>query len=151
MYEDFTETYGPLSEDVLTACEQYWRIALPQDYRHFLIEINGGKRDRSVFWLKNGKNSSVVRTFLGICNNKNINLIRNYTWLRFLGHVPKNMFPVARDSLGNFVAISLHEKSYGKVYFCDHEKHPGRNTSLIADSFTEFMEGLSELADEDAA
>ena len=65
--------------------------------------------------------------------------------------LPKNTFPIAYDSCGNLIVISVMGPDRGKIYFWDHEMEADidhgevsdySNLTLIADSFDEFLEGL---------
>jgi hypothetical protein len=62
--------------------------------------------------------------------------------------IPSNLLPIAEDPFGNLVLLDIGVKSYGAIYFWDHEnENPDGdswrdNVSYIAPSFTDFVNGL---------
>lgn len=118
------------NDKVVSEIETQYKIALPQEYRTFLCKYNGGYTPKTKF--KVGRVSSDIRGFYGgdsaKLNFQNFNLEE---WIE------SGLFPIACDSFGNYIAISIEEKSYGKIYFCDHEM--GNKPSLIDDNFMSFI------------
>lgn len=120
-------------------------VPLPDDYRQFLIENNGGypEPDSFNYKEKEGVGSSTVQGFLGF------NLSDGNNVYDFLEHwTIDNMVPIAFDSCGNLIVMNLAEKE-GYVFFWDHEEedeinlaHINNDIQLIANSFTEFINSL---------
>ncbi len=142
---------GVLEDKALKAIEQLWGFQLPLEYRKFLLEKNGGIPKLTRFWFKNKEDGSCVSSFFGIVKDFNDNLLlkQKYSGDR----VPNNTLPIARDVYGNFILLSVKGEDRGKIYFWDHEQEADTdrgeapnysNLTLIADSFEEFVEGLSE-------
>jgi hypothetical protein len=139
-----------LPEHILKVLEKYWDISLPKEYRSFLIHHNGGEPEKSCFNFKDQKKEgSDVRFFLGIYPDNDRDLLNKIKI--YENRIPKNTFPIACDSFGNLIIISVKNKDRGKIYFWDHEMEANTeageiadytNLTLIADSFDEFINGL---------
>lgn len=155
MLEITSDHPGSLPEHILEVLERNWEFTLPKEYRNFLLDHNGGEPNLTCFNFRHNKNDgSDVRFFLGIYPDKHNDLL--YHIKVFRKRIPKNLFPIAYDSFGNLICISVMTSDRGKIYFWDHEMEANTddgevpdysNLTLIADSFEEFLEGLH--ADED--
>lgn len=110
--------------------ETKYGVMLPPEYRAFLCKYNGGFTPKTHFRV--GKAASDLRGFFGGGSAK-----LNFENVHLDGWVAGKLFPIACDSFGNYVAISLREESYGKIYFYDHETE--NKISLICDSFSSFL------------
>lgn len=149
--DDHPET---LPEHILRVLERYWGFALPKDYRRFLLTHNGGEPEPDYFNFKHDKSDgSDVRFFLGIYPDEHNDLLDHLKM--YNGRLSKNIFPIAYDSCGNLICISVTGPDRGKVYFWDHEMEADEgeepdysNLTLIADSFDEFINSLHELENE---
>lgn len=142
---------GSLKEEVLQAIEEYWGFGLPKDYRKFLLQYNGGIPVEKKYYFKNTKEPGGITEFFGFIKGYNHNLLRQAT---FTGdRVPKNMLSIGDAPCGDLILLTVKGKDRNKVYLWDHEMEadPAQgevpdysNLTLIADSFTEFIEGLRE-------
>ncbi|MFS0654928.1 SMI1/KNR4 family protein [Bacillus sp. 179-C3.3 HS] len=57
--------------------------------------------------------------------------------------LPEKIIPIADADGGDQICLDVSELNQGKVYFWDHELRDGeQDLFLIADTFTEFIEGL---------
>lgn len=140
---------GTLPEHILKVLERYWDYKLPDTYRDFLIMNNGGEPGSCYFTFKDSSDGSDVRYFLGIFPDKDNDLLNHLKIYK--NRLPDNIFPIAYDSCGNLICISVKGPDRGKVYFWDHEMEAGEgqepdysNLTLIADSFSEFLENLKD-------
>ncbi len=146
----FENTHGPFEDKFLKALEQSWGFYLPNDYRYFILEHNGGRPEPRYYNFKEQLVGSDVHTFFGIYKDPNYNLLCK---LRDMGsRIPCDCFPVACDSCGNLICIVIKGSDRGKIYFWDHEleaadgEEPSYdNLTLIADSFDEFLNSLHDL------
>jgi cell wall assembly regulator SMI1 len=124
---------------------------LPNDFKDFLYEFNGGLTEEGsdVFFINDRKKNSMIDKFFGLDlkPSSNIEYLLDYYSDRF----PKGIIPIGEDPGGNYICLNVNEgKDYGKVYFYDHEvdNEDGQgnatwaNLTLIADTFTEFLEKL---------
>lgn len=150
----FNEVKKLLDNSDITALEERVGYSFPQEYREHLLAYNGGFPDKQVFaFEENGKQqSSDVDWFYAIYDGKYNNLdtaIKMYKLDE--KRLPQHIIPIAHDSGGNQICISCGTEDYGKVYFWNHELEVDysvagdddySNLYLIADSFTEFINGL---------
>ncbi len=126
--------------------------ALPQDYRDFLLEFNGGRPDKSGFDydLPDGRTwNSMVREFIGFDRSQYSDF--DYFDTMYFDRIPPGMFPIADDPGGNLVLMSLRPESRENIFFWDHneeaeEEEPAtlENLYFIAGNFSEFFAGLKE-------
>jgi hypothetical protein len=145
----FRKVGVPLSESILLKHESSWGFRLPEPYRAFLLQNNGGSPVKDCFNFKESTTGSDLRRFLGITGES---LDLPSTLAIYKGRLPARFFPIGKDSGGNVICISVADDDLGKVYFWDHDTEAGTgespelamNTILIADSFQEFLEGLYE-------
>lgn len=142
-----------IDDNVLNAIEEFWGYKLPQSYRLFLLENNGGKPFKKIFNFKNKDDGSCIDEFFGIIKNFNNNLLLKQKYLS--NRVPENTIPIGRDAYGNFILLSIKGTDRGKVYFWDHESEASEgekpdysNLTLIADNFDEFINSLHDLEEE---
>lgn len=110
--------------------EARYEVRLPPEYRAFLCRYNGGFTPKTRF--KIGAAASDLRGFFGGGTAK-----LNFESVNLNGWVARGLFPIACDSFGNYVAVSLREESYGMIWFYDHETES--KLSPICDSFCDFI------------
>ena len=146
------EHHGKLDEVFLKALEKSWGFKLPSSYRLFLLTYNGGIPDCDCF--KFNDNRSDLRYFYGIHDDEDSNLLYEYQNV-YKDRIPDNCFPIACDSFGNLILISVKGPDRGKIYFWDHEEEAYEdeepdysNLTLIADNFDEFLDGLHDYEEE---
>lgn len=137
--------YGRLYEIELSDFEKTNIIRLPEDYRKFLLEFNGGSPIRK----NNLRPSTNVNYILGMHNGPYYASLYKHIEM-FKNRLPVSTFPIATDTFGNLFIMSLHKQNYGYIYFWDHEGEPeyqdGHNTdncSFVAYSFSEFINNLN--------
>lgn len=143
---------GQIQDNLLQAIEEYWRFGLPKDYRSFLLEFNGGEPVEKYFYFKDTEeDGSCIDEFFGFKRDGIDNLLvkADYTGDR----IPENMLAIARAAFGDLILLTVKGKDRNRVYLWNHEMEadPNQgetpdysNLTLIADSFTEFVEGLRE-------
>jgi hypothetical protein len=141
------ETNGKLDERAISDLEKERGINLPESYKKFLMEFNGGRPVPSSFNFKDGTNGSTVDWFLGLHGDE-------YTGLPkvlkiYEKRIPHNYFPIAIDPGDNLICISVQGPDRGSIHFWDHEmesrtdaSYDYSNTIPIADNFDEFIESL---------
>ena len=121
--------------------------AIPEDYKQFLLNFNGGYVENNMFHADENNEIVGVRYFLGI-NTKNDTDV--YKALEvYKNRVPLKFLPIGADGSGNLFCLSLRSKDYNTVYFWDHEleddedEPPTENNLFkLADNFNELLEGL---------
>lgn len=140
---------GGAKEGDVNALEQRLSKPLPESYRRFLLELNGGRPQPSEFEFEQyGKpQGSVVDWFFTLNKEKptyyTVDKMEIYS-----NRIPSDLLPIAFDPFGNLILLDLGAKSVGAIYFWDHEKENCEgdpwwdNISYIAPSFTEFVTSL---------
>jgi hypothetical protein len=135
------------TDEKLAAFERLVAGALPEDYRTFLKNENGGRPAATFFRfkVKDGREEdSNVHYFYALYEGRIGNLEKTFGLLR--GRIPPDYLAIATDAFGNMILLKIATANPGKIYFWDHEKEEDvptlRNMSPIANSFTEFVEGL---------
>ncbi len=148
---ELTDTHGPLDERRIAELEERFGARLPEDYRRFLLQHNGGRPDPADFRLADRQGAytdSRVEAFLSVYDGEHFNFEKVLAC--FKGpepRIPANLVPIARDPFGNLICLSIAGPDGGTVYFWDHERESEGeptydNVDRIADSFGEFLAAL---------
>ncbi len=151
----------PAPPDKLERFEGLIGHRLPDDYRYFLINCNGGYVGGR-YWFR-GKNpegrevEAGVHHIGGFRDESHFSLL--WTWDCYDGRIPDALIWINDDPFGNAICLGVAGEQRGKVYFWAHENEPDEdwdgsvesadNVTLIANSFTEYVAGLRELDDAD--
>ncbi|WP_339527211.1 SMI1/KNR4 family protein [Pseudomonas sp. EA_35y_Pfl2_R111] len=144
-----------VNEDVIKRFEEALGSKLPEDYRGFMLDHNGGDpEERCVFKLKgvDGPYSeSLVRYLFAFSAETDESIEYNYEVYTLAKRLPENILPIGEDPGGNLICLSFQGEDAGKVYFWDHEQEgltesssTYSNLQIIADNFYEFIDGLEE-------
>lgn len=140
------ESFENLEIGLLEEFERELGIRLPDEYRDFLLAHNGGYPDPDVFTLPAGRREMVDR-FLGISPGRSDDL-RRYR-IVYGGRLPSELLPVAHDSGGNLICLSILGEHRGMVFFWDHENEAKEgetpsyvNVDFVARGFAEFVKML---------
>ena len=141
----------PLDENELSKFETEIGYNLPDSYRQFLLESNGGSPIPEFFDVPSWKfKSSLIQRLKGLDSN--------YIGvdLREIRQIKGDLFPsgfmaIGSDPGGNLILIGLDGDTEGMIYFWDHEQQPQDqlpkleeyvNVHHIADSFEQFIQSL---------
>jgi cell wall assembly regulator SMI1 len=140
---------GGLEEARLQKVEEDLGAALPEDYRAFLREHNGGSPDPGGFVFADAKGpytDSVVAWFFGI-HDEEFNNLEEFR-ADYRGRLLDDFVPIALDPFGNLICLGVRGEARGKVYFWDHEEETDppsfANMNRVANSFSEFVSGLRD-------
>jgi hypothetical protein len=145
------ESHKSVSITEIISFEEKIGRNLPKTYQLFLLKHNGGHPKSNVFSYKfNGRSlKSSIHYFLGLTDDDSDSLEENLE--AYQNRIPRNCFPIAYDSSGNLILLSIEGNDREKVYFWDHENEADegeepdyRNVYLIADTFDEFLAGLQD-------
>lgn len=132
-----------ISPAQLEAAEKELGVFLPEPYRDFLLEYNGGQPVPSTFRLADGKSLEVIGWFFSIQNKDDglVNLAKTYQ-----AYLHGDLLPIAADPFGNLICLGVKGRYIGQIYFWLHERELPSNTPLpnaechlVASSFDEFM------------
>jgi hypothetical protein len=129
------------------------------DYCSFLLKTNGGNPtvDYSFSFVENNKKTdSVLGEIYRIAKSSEFTTLEEAceTFVA-CGRMPVWLIPIACDSFGNQICISIRDSDYNSMYFWNHEKEitdssseDANNISFINKSFTGFLDPL-EVMDDD--
>ena len=142
--------FGAVTEAGLAQFEARHQIALPEEYKQFLLQSNGGRPVPDVFGVPGwAHHSSSIHGFLGIHTGPDWQLER--ACRVYAERVPCDLMPIACDDFGNIVCLGIRGIRRGKIYFWDHENELDengdfvqdyRNVFLVANSLQEFLDSL---------
>lgn len=137
----------PLTDLQLERVEKEVGFPLPDQYKEFLKQYNGGYPDPDAFLFLDKSDGSSVDRFLSLDAGEDDDL---FVYLkRYAGRTPSDMMPIAHDPGGNLVLIGLSDSNRGQVFFWDHEyedEDPGlSNVSLVSVDLKSFLDSLYEI------
>ncbi len=148
----FENRPGTITAADVVSFEKRNGISLPADYATFLARHNGGFPTPANFKFHGREDGSELNSFFGIKSGDIDDLDKVQEVYK--GRLPKAFLGIADDSGGNLICICLAGKDRGKIYFWDHEMEADEsqgispetagNTTLIANSFDEFLNGIFE-------
>ena len=146
--------YGPLAEDVLSVFERAIGSSLPEAYRDFLMQHNGGKPKPDYFDITGSGDGDRLHGVYGIHDGPEY-LQLAHALETFRSRLPPGIIPIADDPFGNLICLGVSGRHRGKIYFWDHEKSGEdvadfRALTLLTESFDEFLDGLYAWTDPDA-
>jgi hypothetical protein len=140
---------GPtLAEAAIVELEAAVGARLPDDYRQFLLQMNGGRPRPNVDVDVPGLPGTPtdIQVFLGLARpeeSERIDMTMSWLSERVIG----GLMPIARDSGGSVFCLSLRSHDRGAVLFCDLQEvfadfgvEP--MVYLVAESFKEFLSRL---------
>ncbi len=143
-----------LTSQDIREIEQKLSLVLPDDYKAFMLESNGGMPEGDYVFeffdeVTEKTNHSVIQEFF-ILNKEESDdyddLMTNCMELWDEEMLGKDDIPFALDPGGNYLCLSLGSDDYGTVYLCNHEYDDAETgylvNSKVADSFSAFIEGL---------
>ncbi|HEX8311972.1 MAG TPA: SMI1/KNR4 family protein [Chthoniobacteraceae bacterium] len=138
----FHTPHSPATEEQVRLIEERIGKRLPDDYREFLLTVNGGYRpDPGIFDVP-GEGTSEWHGVLGFAGRGSYDLRRHlHPESEYLPHC----LPIGHDICGNNLLLGLHESHFGRIYWEDHEltQHGEQRPPIrLADSFTEFLRAL---------
>ena len=149
---------GPLlTEQQLVDTELRIGLKVPEQYRCFLREQNGGKPEPDGFWIyerdqRTRADWSKVTRFIGVDVGGHHDLA--FFAANLADILPPDLFPIGDDLAGNVIAISTRPADDGAILYWNHEyedqaePNPAAMFYLAAD-LDAFLSGLTwEVGDE---
>ena len=142
------KNHGPkISEADVWKLEEFIQRRLPEQYRRFLLEFNGGRPDPDTVDVAGLPGSPTdVQVFFGIGRLIESSCI-DWRVESLVERMEDGLLPIACDSFGSVYCISLREEDYGAVSFCDlqsvfadYETDP--TFYPVAPNFDAFLNGL---------
>lgn len=128
----------PVAESDIAGFEKRNGVSLPEAYRRFLQEQNGGRPRDGEFPVP-GWGVTVIDFFFGVGTGDSYDLQKHMDRLQN----PRNteLMPIATDPGGWHVFLCVRGPHIGGVYFWDH-KAAGSQPLLIAPDFDSFVSSL---------
>jgi SMI1 / KNR4 family (SUKH-1) len=153
---------GPrVTEAAVAAFEAKLGSRLPDDYREFLLTVNGGRTARShrlfTIRLRKVRTDATALNSLNSLDDPDDRSDLETLWRREREWLPEEVIPVGYDGLGGTVVVVIEGPRRGQVWFLDgvdprsEDANPRvewfdrRDVSKVADSFREFMHDLRPL------
>lgn len=140
---EFVEVNDSVGEPQIISMENDLGLSLPESYKSFILEHNGGLPARCLFDIPGRGQSSVV--FYGIQTDEAHNDLSK-AFFAYKDRLPEDTLPIGFDPGGNLVCLVLGGEEEGKIYFWDHEVE---NTPpslekmwCLANSFEAFLRSL---------
>ncbi len=141
---------SPLSESDIVRFESHLDITLPEEYRNFLLQHNGGEPEPDEFVVPgwSGESSAISR-FFSIVDNSESGLTHEITTYR--NRIPDSIIPIGVDPGDNLICIGVGEQNRGVIFFWDHDdelddngtsRMDFSNVYTIAGNLEEFLENL---------
>lgn len=115
---EFDTANEPISEECLADFEKRYGITLPEQYKHFLRQHNGGRPVLGEFIVPNW-GDSIPNNFYGIGSGDIYNIERCIS--SFGDVIPAEMIPIADDPGGNQICIGVVGSARGRIYFWAHD------------------------------
>lgn len=145
-----SKRFGSISAERLGEFEAKYSLKLPDDYRTFLLDHNGGKPKPNI----NKNPETDIQWIYGIHHAEYWASLEEHI-ATYENRIPSKTVPIANDSLGNLFLLSLREETYGEIWFWDHENESDTsgkeyydNIEVSASSFKDFLTNLYEWIDE---
>jgi hypothetical protein len=114
------ENHGPrLSELDVSKLEMQLGMSLPEQYRRFLLNFNGGIPTPDIVTVEGLSGASAdVQVFFGIGRSVESSCLEwNLTTLA--KRIEKGLLPIATDSGGSVFCLCLRGRERGAVLYCD--------------------------------
>lgn len=156
---ELSEVGPPLTEERLASFERALGVILPEPYRKFLLQTNGGmpSPERDVVDVAGlpGGGSADVQVFYRIGGAVESSELR---WNRdsLSERIPDNLLAIAKDSGGNVFCLSLEGAERGAILYCDLQSVYGNFEAdpdfyPVAPDFDAFLNKLREFPDKPPA
>jgi cell wall assembly regulator SMI1 len=133
----------PASAQDLAEVEAVLGGRLPEPYKAFLAQSDGGEFKVAGVRIEAQNDVTVLDRVLSVHGNATSGIRQQYEMRREMDRIPQLCCPIGRDPGGNLFILSLEPKTYGKVYFWDHDNEPPDGGDRLAD-----FPNMYELADD---
>ena len=134
---------GKISEASIDSFEKEIQLSLPDDYKKFLIDTNGGALQNGL--IKPQRPGELLIDYLfGLSEKDEFDL--RFWHSEFRGEIPEKSVIIGSDAGGGFLLLCTEEDLAG-VYYYDHSylfpsSGDDENTYFIYSSFSELLSDL---------
>lgn len=138
------ESSNKLTLEQIEQFEIKSEIKLPEKYKAFLLQWNGGYTEPSLFKISEEQGTSVVNVLNGIGDMyDNLEKVIDL----YEGRLPKGFIPIGDDPGGNVICLGTKEPYCEAIYFWDHEQECENpddmsNMYFLAKDICDFLGGL---------
>ena len=145
----FEEQFGPISASDITDFERLIRAELPNAYKEFLLETNGGRPIPADFLIPGTETSSTVSVLLGIDKTSSRNDLVHVFQNQEL-EIGDDNIEIGNDLGGNLLLLVFRGKKTGAVLYVDilwelpESVESTFNSYVLSNSFDEFLDSLFE-------
>jgi hypothetical protein len=136
------DSYPAISSKKLERFEELLETRLPEAYRAFLLEWNGGRPRVNGFRGETDRDE-VLDYFLGIAQGEKDDIVAFLSL--YEDRLAPGLLPIAYDAFGNLICLGLLPPIEGELLFWDHELEPESgepdlsNVTRIAPTFEAFL------------
>lgn len=134
--------YGPINSADIVEFEETNEVSLPEDYKEFLLQHNGGRPEANVL----ADAGTDVQWLFG--------MVEEPAWASLFhaldtyeGRIPAWYMPIGTDSGGNLFIMSLYEENKGVIALWWHEDEVEQNGSEYFENLTHVADSFGEFAD----
>lgn len=152
------ERTGPaVTEEDVRAFEERLGVSLPEDYRLFLLQINGGRTaSKATTFSFGARGRTNLNSILSLNDPKGVRNIEERNEL-IADDLPPELLLIASDDGGSRVCLCIRGEHKGEVWFFDTKDrrpegsnarvlwHDRRDMTKLADSFKAFAASLGPL------
>jgi hypothetical protein len=127
--------------------EEKYNVTLPEEFKRFLLEYNGGDVKPNVFKISDEHGESALNTLYGLDISSEYDELSN-VFDSLEGELPENFISIGDDSAGNQICLGIIGSYCGKVYIWMHDMEENEfmdNMFFLANSFNEFLDSLYEV------
>lgn len=140
------KSYGTVDEITINKFEVEIGFSLPEDYKNFLVNYNGGSFKESNFFVAELNEEIPLHVLYGLGVDKGLDL---NTWYdEYEEDLIKGSIIIGHD-FGSGIIVLINDLETKGVYYWDHSFHfpksnEEENTYKIANSFKEFIDELKD-------
>lgn len=159
----FIGTEEPAALADLQALETTYGFVLPADYKAHILAYNGGwPKEENTFLQAGEPGRPVARVLSDMKSVKHGDTTLERSLRSLRGDLHDDLIPFGTDAGGDLFCLSVGPEDYGSVYYISHEfytppkrkalKEPrqyGKGVSFLAPSFTDFLQGLVAVEDDE--
>jgi len=139
--------FGTTTTEEITELEVKFNLSLPQDYKDFLLNHNGGSPEieYSKFYIERLKEHITLDVLCGI----GIEDLDISEWTNiYSGDIPIHSIIIGHDP-GNGILLLVNDGKKNGIYYYDHaytfsQSSDEENTYFITETFTDFIESLKK-------
>lgn len=147
---EMKQSFGANLNSEILALEERIKCKLPEDYKAFLMQTNGGEPKKEYFQHRDF-GVSIIDFYYGNFPGNYRDIVEATSSFRCMvsGDQLDHVVEIATDPGGLAICIGISNDNFGNVFLFDHDSGKSEiNLLKIAESFTEFFNSCYETAEE---